>query len=220
MPFRAGSTRSRRRSVAPCPVSFAHVQTHFPTESLRPRHAFLNSQGRITDFRPDNVLTNPSRSLEKMIVGSFDLQADLSSCVNWNVKQYFLWVTVDYATPQRTVRDSSSLMFVCGSYMCISRCCMRHIVPALSNFSLFAILHFGPSPEQHTVTIWDRLITSPWSESKLELDDVKAEYPVMDHQVRAIKINMGDAPTMSDCCVVFFSSRVSMCRACCPSSSR
>jgi hypothetical protein len=48
-----------------------------------------------------------------------------------------------------------------------------HILPAVS--------------DQHTVTIWDRIIDAPWLESKLELDDIKGEYPVMDHQVRAMR---------------------------------
>jgi signal peptidase complex subunit 3 len=54
--------------------------------------------GSITDFQAQPIMTNKQRSLEKMGL-TFDLEADFSSCSNWNTKQLFLWVVVEYQAP-------------------------------------------------------------------------------------------------------------------------
>ena len=52
-----------------------------------------------------------SASREKNDLGflTFDLQADLNPLFNWNVKQLFLYLTAEYATPKNAVNQVKAL---------------------------------------------------------------------------------------------------------------
>ena len=72
----------------------------------------LVDYGARADIGTVNVVvkhvSDYSASREKNDLGflTFDLQADLNPLFNWNVKQLFLYLTAEYATPKNAVNQA------------------------------------------------------------------------------------------------------------------
>ena len=101
---------------------------------------------------------------------------------NWNVKQAFVWISVDFPTPSRVSRQRSRAREtlraaqLAAAVLTVPACCLL-------------------LPQHHnSILLWDAILRSP-NESLLVMKELRAEYPLTDVQKelrgRALNVTVG-----------------------------